>query len=123
MPGAIARQGKPIDWILPAALHAWIASPLDEHLGVARLANMANMSLRTFVRVHTATVGRTPAKTVEAMRMEAASRALASSTRPLKALGKKIGYAEEHTLRRVFLRNVGVNALQYRARFSERAGG
>ncbi len=105
-----------------AALHAWIASHLDDNLGVARLAAMANMSLRTFVRVYTATVGRTPAKTVEAMRMEAACRALESSTLPLKAICQKVGYAEEQTLRRVFLRNFGVNPLQYRARFSERAG-
>ncbi|MDQ1924345.1 GlxA family transcriptional regulator [Massilia pseudoviolaceinigra] len=105
-----------------ASLHSWIASHIDEDLGVSRLATMANMSLRTFVRVYTATVGRTPAKTVEAMRMEAACRALESSTLPLKAICTKIGYAEEQTLRRVFLRNFGVNPLQYRARFSERPG-
>ncbi|HEX8611761.1 MAG TPA: DJ-1/PfpI family protein [Telluria sp.] len=105
-----------------AALHAWIASHIDEDLSVARLAEKANMSLRTFVRVYTATVGRTPAKTVEAIRMEAACRALETSTLPLKAICRKIGYAEEQTLRRVFLRNVGVSPLQYRARFSQRAG-
>ncbi|NHZ61140.1 helix-turn-helix domain-containing protein [Massilia sp. CCM 8694] len=105
-----------------AALHAWIAAHIDEDLSVARLAGMANMSLRTFVRVYAATVGRTPAKTVEAIRMEAACRALESSTLPLKAICKKIGYAEEQTLRRVFLRNFGVNPLQYRARFAQRAG-
>ncbi|MCE3605539.1 DJ-1/PfpI family protein [Massilia sp. P8910] len=104
-----------------ASLHSWIASHIDQDLGVARLAEMANMSLRTFVRVYTATVGRTPAKTVEAIRMEAACRALESSTLPLKAICLKIGYAEEQTLRRVFLRNFGVNPLQYRARFSGRA--
>jgi transcriptional regulator GlxA family with amidase domain len=104
-----------------AALHAWIASHLGEELSVARLAGMANMSLRTFVRVYSATVGRTPAKTVEAMRMEAACRALESSSLPLKAICKTIGYAEEQTLRRVFLRNFGVNPLQYRARFSAQA--
>ncbi|NHZ43475.1 hypothetical protein [Massilia aquatica] len=69
-----------------AALHAWIASHLDDNLDVA------------------------------------ACRALESSTRPLKAICRKVGYAEEQTLRRVFLRNVGVHPLQYRARFSERAG-
>ncbi|UOD32907.1 hypothetical protein INH39_15350 [Massilia violaceinigra] len=69
-----------------AALHAWIASHLDDNLGVA------------------------------------ACRALESSTLPLKAICQKVGYAEEQTLRRVFLRNVGVNPLQYRARFPERAG-
>lgn len=104
-----------------AQLHAWIAAHIDEDLSVARLATQANMTLRTFVRVYSATVGRTPAKTVEAMRMEAACRALESTTLPLKAICDKIGYAEEQNLRRVFLRNFGVNPLQYRARFSERS--
>jgi transcriptional regulator GlxA family with amidase domain len=103
-----------------ADLHAWIASHIDKDLSVARLAAEAGMSLRTFVRTYTAKVGRTPAKTVEAMRMEAACRALESTNLPLKVICVKIGYAEEQNLRRVFLRNFGINPLQYRARFSER---
>lgn len=102
-----------------ATLHAWISAHLDEDLSVARLATQASMSLRTFVRVYTAAVGRTPAKTVEAFRMEAACRALESTALPLKAICANIGYAEEQNLRRVFLRNFGINPLQYRARFSE----
>ena len=78
------------------------------------------MSLRTFVRVFTATIGRTPAKAVEAIRMEAACRALESTSLPLKTISVQIGYAEEQNLRRVFLRNFGINPLEYRARFSER---
>ncbi|MES2048994.1 MAG: DJ-1/PfpI family protein [Pseudomonadota bacterium] len=103
-----------------ADLHAWISAHINEDLSVARLAIHANMSLRNFVRVYAATVGRTPAKTVEAIRMEAACRALESTTLPLKAISVQIGYAEEQNLRRVFLRNFGINPLQYRARFSER---
>jgi transcriptional regulator GlxA family with amidase domain len=102
-----------------ADLHAWISAHLDEELTVARLAEQANMSLRTFVRVYAASVGRTPAKTVEAFRMEAACRALESTALPLKAICAQIGYPEEQNLRRVFLRNFGINPLQYRARFSE----
>lgn len=102
-----------------ASLHAWISAHIREDLSVARLATQVGMSLRTFVRVYTAAVGRTPAKTVEAFRMEAACRALESTALPLKAICTQIGYAEEQNLRRVFLRNFGINPLQYRARFSE----
>lgn len=101
-----------------ADLHAWIAAHIDEDLSVTRLAAQTKMSLRTFVRVYTATVGRTPAKAVEAIRMEAACRALASSKLPLKTISAKLGYAEEQNLRRVFHRNFGINPLEYRARFS-----
>lgn len=103
-----------------ADLHAWIAAHIDEDLTGARLAEIANMSLRTFVRLYTALVGRTPAKTVEAFRMEATRSALESTTLPLKAICTRIGYADEQTLRRVFFRNFGISPIQYRARFSER---
>ena len=103
-----------------ASLHGWVTAHIGEELSVVRLADEAGMSLRTFVRVYTAAVGRTPAKTVEAIRMEAACRALESTTLPLKAIAVKIGYAEEQNLLRVFLRNFGINPLQYRARFAER---
>ena len=103
-----------------AELHAWIAGHLDEDLSVARLAVKAGMSLRTFVRTYTATVSRTPAKMVEAIRMEAACRALESTTLPVKTISVKIGYPQEQNLRRVFIRHFGINPLQYRARFSER---
>ena len=103
-----------------ASLHAWISAHIHEDLSVTRLATQSNMSLRTFFRSYTAAIGRTPAKTVEAFRMEAACRALESTGLPLKAICKQVGYSEEQNLRRVFLRNFGVNPLQYRARFSER---
>jgi transcriptional regulator GlxA family with amidase domain len=104
-----------------AGLHAWIAAHIDEDLSVSRLAAQASMSLRTFVRTYVAAVGTTPAKTVEAFRLEAACRALESTTLPLKAICATVGYAEEQNLRRVFLRKFGISPLQYRARFSERA--
>lgn len=101
-------------------LHVWISAHLDDDLSVARLATQANLSLRTFVRAYTAAMGKTPAKTVEAFRMEAACRALELTALPLKAICTKVGYAEEQNLRRVFLRNFGISPMQYRARFSQR---
>ncbi len=101
-------------------LHAWISAHIDQDLSVARLAVEARMSLRTFVRLYTVAVGRTPAKTVEAFRMEAACRVLETTTLPLKSICAKVGYAEEQSLRRVFLRNFGINPLQYREQFSGR---
>jgi transcriptional regulator GlxA family with amidase domain len=103
-----------------ASLHAWIAAHIDEDLSVSRLAAQASMSLRTFVRSYAAAVGKTPAKTVEAFRMEAACRALETTTLPLKAICTTVGYAEEQNLRRVFLRNFKISPLQYRAQFSRR---
>jgi transcriptional regulator GlxA family with amidase domain len=65
-------------------------------------------------------VGRTPAKTVELIRLEAACRALETTALPLKRIAAEVGYSEEQNLRRVFVRQLGVSPLQYRASFSHR---
>lgn len=99
-------------------LHAWVAANLHENLSVDRLAEQAGMTPRTFARSYASQQGRTPAKMVEAMRLEAACRALEKTALPLKAIAANTGYVEEQNLRRVFQRQLGVSPGQYRSRFS-----
>jgi transcriptional regulator GlxA family with amidase domain len=101
-------------------LHAWMAANLKEDLRVESLAARAGMSPRTFARAYAARTGRTPARTVELMRLEAARRALEETDRPLKRVAVEVGYGEEQTLRRVFQRRFGVAPSDYRMRFSAR---
>lgn len=110
---AQARQGGRFD-----SLHAWVANHLHENLTVDRLAEQAGMTPRTFARSYAGKIGRTPAKMVEAMRLEAACRALEQTALPLKAIAANSGYVEEQNLRRVFQRQLGVSPGQYRSRFS-----
>lgn len=102
-------------------LHAWIAAHLSDNLCVERLAEQAGMAPRTFARAYADKLGRTPAKTVEAMRLEAACRALEETDLPLKSIAVAAGYGEEQNLRRVFQRQLGVSPTQYRSRFSAHA--
>lgn len=99
-------------------LHAWVAANLHENLTVDRLAEQAGMTPRTFARSYADQSGRTPAKMVEAMRLEAACRALEKTALPLKTIAANTGYVEEQNLRRVFQRQLGVSPGQYRSRFS-----
>ena len=55
---------------------------------------------------------------VEAMRLEAACRALEESRLPLKAIADATGYGDEQKLRRAFSRHLGVTPTEYRERFS-----
>jgi transcriptional regulator GlxA family with amidase domain len=103
-----------------ADLHAWMAAHLADDLGVERLAAQAGMSPRNFARSYAARVGRTPAKTVDAMRLEAACRALEDTHLPLKTIAAATGHGEEQTLRRAFQRQLGVSPTQYRERFAAR---
>jgi transcriptional regulator GlxA family with amidase domain len=101
-------------------LHVWIAAHLDEDLGVERLAEQAGMAPRTFARAYAQAHGRTPAKSVEAIRIEAACRALEETKLPLKTIASRAGYANEQGLRRAFHRQLGVNPVEYRERFAAR---
>ena len=99
-------------------LHAWMASHLRDDLCVELLAEQANMSTRTFARVYASKVKRTPARSVEAMRLEAACGMLEISQMPLKRIASECGLGNEQNLRRAFVRQFGINPLDYRARFS-----
>ena len=59
-----------------AALDRWIAENLAEDLRVERLAEKAGMSARNFARRYAEARKMTPARAVEALRVDAAKRAL-----------------------------------------------
>lgn len=113
---AQASSGGPFE-----ALHSWMAANLRDDLSVERLAEHARMSPRTFARRYVDEVGRTPAKTVSALRLEAAARGLAESRRPLKRIALDCGFGSEQNLRRAFVRRFGVLPLEYRERFDSTA--
>ncbi|HEV2674560.1 MAG TPA: helix-turn-helix domain-containing protein [Aliidongia sp.] len=101
-----------------AGLHAWVREHLAEEIKVERLAEQAGMSARTFARAYAAKAGRTPARMVEALRLEAARRALEATDRPLKRIALDFGFGDEERMRRTFQRRLGVCPLDYRARFA-----
>ncbi|RKE34835.1 AraC family transcriptional regulator with amidase-like domain [Paraburkholderia sp. BL23I1N1] len=109
---AQASAGGPFE-----ALHSWMTAHLRDDLSVERLAERVQMSPRTFARRYVDEVGRTPAKTVSALRLEAAARVLAESRRPLKQIALDCGFGSEQNLRRAFVRRFGVLPLEYRERF------
>lgn len=99
-------------------LHAWMAANLAADLSVGQLAVRAGMAPRTFARAYAAKVGRTPAKTVELMRIEAACRALEETDLPLKSIAQSTGHGDEQNLRRAFQRQLVTNPGTHRLRFS-----
>jgi len=99
-------------------LHAWMANHLRDDLCVEVLAEQVNMSARTFARTYASKVKRTPARSVEAMRLEAACSLLEISQMPLKRIASECGLGNEQTMRRAFVRQFGINPQDYRARFS-----
>jgi transcriptional regulator GlxA family with amidase domain len=101
-----------------AALHEWVNAHLDGDLNLGILADHAGMSLRSFRRHYVQATGLTPARAVERLRVEAATRLLLESQLPAKRIAQRCGFGSEETMRRSFLRVLSVSPQDYRARFS-----
>ncbi|HWX52155.1 MAG TPA: GlxA family transcriptional regulator [Solirubrobacteraceae bacterium] len=86
-------------------------------LSVEAMAARAHMSPRHFARSFRAEVGVTPARYVERVRVEAARRLLEDTADPVAAVAVACGFGTAETLRRVFLRTLGIGPAEYRRRF------
>jgi transcriptional regulator GlxA family with amidase domain len=86
-------------------------------LTVEAMAARAHMSPRHFARSFRAEVGITPARYVERVRLEAARRRLEDTGDPVSAVAAACGLGSPETMRRVFLRALGVGPAEYRRRF------
>jgi transcriptional regulator GlxA family with amidase domain len=94
-----------------------IVENLAGDLSVEALAQHAHMSPRNFARSFRAETGVTPARYVESVRLEAARRALEDTAQPVAAVASACGFGTPETLRRSFLRALGVGPAEYRRRF------
>ncbi|MGD1282926.1 GlxA family transcriptional regulator [Mycobacterium seoulense] len=93
------------------------AEPGGEH-SIDELARRAAMSPRHFTRVFTAEVGEAPGQYVERIRTEAARRQLEETDDTVVAIATRCGFGTAETMRRNFLRRVGIPPDQYREAFA-----
>jgi transcriptional regulator GlxA family with amidase domain len=93
-----------------------IAEPTLDH-SVASLAEHSGLSPRHFARVFRTEVGVSPAAWVEGARVQAARVLLESDHGAPKQVAMRSGFANVDTLRRAFVRHVGVTPAEYRKRY------
>ena len=79
------------------------------------------MSERHFTRCFAAEVGTSPARYVAGVRIEAARRALETTTDTVDSIARQCGFGTAETMRRSFARRLGVSPDQYRQRFRSHA--
>jgi transcriptional regulator GlxA family with amidase domain len=99
------------------SLQQWIAGHPDADCTVEALADRAGMSPRHLARTFTEQVGTTPARYVEGVRVEIARRRLEESSDPVERVAASCGFGTTETMRRSFIRTVGVPPAEYRRRF------
>ena len=86
--------------------------------GIIELARRAAMSPRHFTRVFTDEVGEAPGAYVERVRTEAARRQLTETDDTVTAIAARCGFGTSETMRRNFVRRLGVSPDQYRKTFA-----
>lgn len=89
-------------------------------LTVEALAEQAHMSPRHFARAWRAETGITPGRYVERVRLEAARRALEDTSETVANVASTCGFGTAETMRRTFMRALGVAPAEYRRRYHPR---
>ncbi|MDH1270588.1 GlxA family transcriptional regulator [Rhizobium pusense] len=97
-------------------LHVWISANLERRLSPETLADQAGMSLRSFARHYRQRTGRTPAEAVEIIRLERAQGLLETGV-SVAITARKCGFGSTETMRRVFMRRLGVAPKDWQERF------
>ena len=105
-----------------SGLERWISEHVTSDLKVESLAERANMSPRNFARAYAAKRGRTPAKAVEAIRVDAARRQLEETDDRIESIAGACGFSSEEQMRCAFLRNIKIPPREYRRRFASVVG-
>lgn len=86
---------------------AYAKRNLRRPLDTADLARVASLSPRQFTRLFRAETGTTPAKAIEALRLEAARFMLGQSRLPVEEIARETGFGNRERMRRAFFRTQG----------------
>ncbi|MFI6576056.1 GlxA family transcriptional regulator [Nocardiopsis sp. NPDC050513] len=100
---------------LRAVLDTIAADPAAHHSTPA-LATLAGVTPRHLTRLFRDQIGTTPAAHVEAVRLEAAQTLLETGA-SITTAAQRSGLGSDESLRRAFLRHLGITPSAYRARF------
>ena len=99
----------------------WALEHLDEDLSVERLASVAHMSRRSFVRNFRASTGSAPATWVRSRRLDEARRLLETTNLSIDRIAAACGFGSAVTLRQNFAASFASTPTSYRRRFDARA--
>jgi len=115
---SVSLSNQHVDYQPVQKLLEWLADHYSEPLSVETLAERAQMSPRNFARVFAKETGETPAKFLEKLRVEKARQRLEESRLSSDAIAAQCGLTSADTMRKMFLRHLGITPSEYRERFS-----
>jgi transcriptional regulator GlxA family with amidase domain len=98
-------------------LLVWIAENLHADLTLNALADRAAVSRRTLIRLFNDELNISPAKYLEAVRLEAAKCHIELGAASLQSVATRTGFNSVDVMRRTFVRHIGITPAQYAQRF------
>ena len=94
IPSALAQSDPTV-----AAFERWISVRLAEPISIPTAANSIGVSERTLQRCDRRTLGTSPIRFVQDLRIEQASHLLRTTGLSLETIARKVGYEHANTLR------------------------
>jgi transcriptional regulator GlxA family with amidase domain len=116
---ALLEIGPKSDRVQNALVFA--AEHLTSSLSVEELADVAHLSPRQFSRAFRAETGKSPAKAVQQLRVEAARLMMEQGRHSIDEIARETGFADRERMRRAFVRLVGLSpqAIRRNARLAQ----
>jgi transcriptional regulator GlxA family with amidase domain len=100
-----------------------VAENPGAHHTLSAMARRAGVSVRHMTRLFYEEVGTTPARYVEQVRLEAAQVMLETGDDPMPVVAQRTGFGSPESLRRAFVRHLGVTPGAFRASFRTTGAG
>ncbi|MEM8580532.1 MAG: AraC family transcriptional regulator [Pseudomonadota bacterium] len=114
----LARQTRDAEGEF-AALHDWLRRNLARTISVSDMAERCSMSSRSFSRRYAASVGLTPAHSLEKMRVDAARNLLIEAKHSMKSVANTCGFRDQEKMRRAFHRHLRTSPSSFQSMFRE----
>lgn len=112
-----SRTRPPADAALRSLLGEIAAGPAAD-LSISAMAERLSMSERHVSRLFTQQVGMSPGRYVERVRVQVAQILLETGSDGLDNIARRCGFGTTETMRRAFIREIGVPPSAYRDRFA-----
>jgi len=95
-------------------LKVWVSSNLSEEITVKTLADKIGITTRHLSRIFSEEIGLTPAKWLQQIRLQHATKLLREKPILIKQVIAECGLKNEQALRKIFIKNLGVTPAQYK---------